>query len=124
MEIIAEIGQAHDGSYGNLLCLVDAICETDVTTVKLQHHIANAESSQQEQFRSISQNRFVTLRLLAKSPTPTEILIEAKHIAEKKGKRFLCTPFSMAAVDDLMQIELNDLKLDQMTCQTYHCFNI
>ena len=112
MEIIAEIGQAHDGSYGNLLCLVDAICETDVTTVKLQHHIANAESSQQEQFRiNFSKQDLSRQDYWQRVQLPTEILIEAKHIAEKKGKRFLCTPFSMAAVDDLMQIGVERFKI-------------
>lgn len=112
MEIIAEIGQAHDGSYGNLLCLVDAICDTDVTTVKLQHHIAEAESSQQEQFRvNFSKQDASRQEYWNRVQLPLEILIEAKDIAEKKGKRFLCTPFSMTAVDDLMQIGVERIKI-------------
>ena len=112
MEIIAEIGQAHDGSYGNLLCLVDAICDADVTTIKLQHHIAEAESSQQEQFRvHFSKQDSSRQEYWNRVQLPIEILSEAKHIAEKKGKRFLCTPFSMAAVDDLMQIGVERIKI-------------
>lgn len=112
MEIIAEIGQAHDGSYGNLLCLVDAICDADVTTVKLQHHIAEAESSKQEQFRvDFSKQDTSRHEYWSRVQLPLEIIIEAKHIAEKKGKRFLCTPFSMAAADDLMQIGVERIKI-------------
>ena len=45
-EIIAEIGQAHDGSLGILHSYIDALTEIDVDTIKFQMHIANTESSE------------------------------------------------------------------------------
>ena len=49
--IIAEIGQAHEGSLGILHSYIDAIASTGVNAVKFQMHIAEAESSEHEPFR-------------------------------------------------------------------------
>ena len=49
--IIVEIGQAHDGSLGNLHSYIDAVSNTGVDAKKFQTHIADAESSPQEPFR-------------------------------------------------------------------------
>ena len=49
--IIAEIGQAHEGSLGILHSYIDALASTGVDAVKFQMHIAEAESSAHEPFR-------------------------------------------------------------------------
>lgn len=49
--LIAEIGQAHDGSLGTAHAYIDAAAESGVDIVKFQTHIAAAESSLQEPFR-------------------------------------------------------------------------
>ena len=49
--VVAEIGQAHDGSLGILHSLVEAISQTGVDAVKFQVHISEAESSPVEPFR-------------------------------------------------------------------------
>ena len=50
--IIAEIGQAHDGSVGILHSYIDALADTGVDAIKFQTHIAEAESSEFETFQS------------------------------------------------------------------------
>ena len=49
--IIAEVGQAHDGSLGIMHSYIDAVKDTGVNAIKFQTHIAEAESSDQEPFR-------------------------------------------------------------------------
>ena len=49
--VIAEIGQAHEGSLGVLHSYIDALAETGVDAIKFQTHIAEAESSIFEPFR-------------------------------------------------------------------------
>ena len=49
--IIAEIGQAHEGSIGMALSYIRALSKTGVDAVKFQVHIAEAESSEFEPFR-------------------------------------------------------------------------
>ena len=48
---IAEIGQAHEGSLGIAHSFIDALASTGVDAIKFQMHIADAESSSQEEFR-------------------------------------------------------------------------
>ena len=60
IECIAEIGQAHDGSLGIAHSYIDALKGSGIDTIKWQIHIADAESSQHEDFRkkfSISRYR-------------------------------------------------------------------
>ena len=49
--IIAEIGQAHEGSVGIAHSYIDALADTGVDAIKWQTHIADAESSLKEPFR-------------------------------------------------------------------------
>ena len=51
VNIIAEIGQAHEGSLGIAISYIDALADTGVDAVKFQVHIAEAESSIYEPFR-------------------------------------------------------------------------
>ena len=51
VNIIAEIGQAHEGSLGIAISYIDALADTGVNAVKFQVHIADAESSIHEPFR-------------------------------------------------------------------------
>ena len=49
--LIAEVGQAHDGSEGLAHSYLDAIAAAGVDSVKFQIHIASEESSEQDIFR-------------------------------------------------------------------------
>ena len=49
--LIAEIGQAHEGSLGILHSYIDVLASTGVDAVKFQMHIAEAESSAFEPIR-------------------------------------------------------------------------
>ena len=51
--IIAEVGQAHDGSLGMAHSYIDAVATTGANAVKFQMHIAKAESSRYEPFRVV-----------------------------------------------------------------------
>ena len=49
--IIAEIGLSHEGSLGTAHSYIDALAKTEVDTIKFQTHVAEAESSENENFR-------------------------------------------------------------------------
>jgi N-acetylneuraminate synthase len=51
IQIIAEIGQAHEGSIGMAHAYIDTVAKTGCTAIKFQRHIAEAESSIHEPFR-------------------------------------------------------------------------
>ena len=50
--LIAEIGQAHEGSLGILHSYIDALADTGVNAVKFQMHIDCFETNPKQHYRS------------------------------------------------------------------------
>ena len=112
MKLIAEIGQAHDGSLGNLLSMVRELCDLRVDIVKLQHHIADAESSEHEEFRRKFSVQDVTRQdYWRRMEIPLQVIREVKDMVEAAGKQFLATPFSLRAVDELEALGVDMYKI-------------
>ena len=111
-ELIAEIGQAHDGSLGLAHSYIDALAGTGVQTVKFQMHIAEAESSAFEPFRvpfsRKDATRFDYWRRM--EFTPDEWAGLKKH-CDEKGLEFLVSPFSVAAVELLEELGVKRYKI-------------
>lgn len=111
-QIIAEIGQAHDGSLGILHSYIDAVSKTGVDTIKFQTHIAVAESSIYEKFRVPfsfeDENRFDYWKRMELT---FEQWLEIKKHCEIVGLSFLSTPFSVAAVDLLEKVKVDWYKI-------------
>ncbi|APU69116.1 N-acetylneuraminate synthase family protein [Christiangramia flava] len=112
MFVIAEVGQAHDGSLGMALAYIDALAEVEVDAVKFQVHIAEAESSIHEPFRvKFSQQdktRFDYWKRMEFSHEQWRVL---KSRCEEKGVEFLASPFSNAAVDLLEELKVKRYKI-------------
>jgi N-acetylneuraminate synthase len=110
--IIAEIGQAHEGSLGLALSYIDALAETGVDAIKFQVHIAEAESSEFEPFRikfsEQDKTRFDYWKRMEFSLDQWKLL---KKRCDKKGVEFLAAPFSNAAVDLLEEIGVKRYKV-------------
>ena len=119
-EIIAEVAQSHDGSFGILNSLIDAISETGVDTIKFQTHIAAAESSEHEPFRVLFSSEDKTRADYWKRMEFTrDQWIEIKKHCENKGLRFLSSPFSCAAVDLLETIGIERYKVGSGEVRNY-----
>ncbi len=110
--LIAEIGQAHEGSLGILHSYIDAVAQTGVDAVKFQMHIAEAESSEYEPFRvkfSLEdQTRFDYWKRMGFS---LEQWKEIKKHCDDIGLEFICSPFSNLAVDWLEEIGVKSYKI-------------
>lgn len=110
--IIAEVGQAHDGSLGILYSYIDAVAQTGADAVKFQMHIAEAESSEFEPFRvqfSLEdKTRFDYWKRMGFS---LEQWKEIKKYCDKVGLDFICSPFSNMAVDWLEEIGVSCYKI-------------
>lgn len=110
INLIAEIGSVHDGSFGNAQKLIEAAAAAGANAVKFQTHIAEAES-------------------LASAPAPSYFSAEprmeyfrrtgfsleqwrklAAHAMEH-GVTFLSSPFSLEAVDLLEQVGVSAYKI-------------
>lgn len=96
--IIAEIGQAHDGSLGMAHSFIDAVAGTGADAVKFQTHIAESESTLDEPFRKKfslqDKTRYDYWKRMEFTP---EQWLELKNHAEELGLIFLSSAFSVEA---------------------------
>ena len=110
--IIAEVGQAHDGSLGILHSYIDAVAETGANAIKFQTHIAEAESSKFEKFRTkfsyLNESRYDYWKRVEFKKT--EWMEISKHCAEK-SLDFISSPFSIAAVELLEEVNIKKFKI-------------
>jgi N,N'-diacetyllegionaminate synthase len=110
--IIAEVGQAHEGSIGNAHAFIDTASKTGVDAIKFQAHFAAEESTRDEKFRvNFSYqdiDRFDYWKRMEISPGH---LKELKEHAESLNMEFICSPFSLYAIDVLEDINVNVWKI-------------
>ena len=110
--IIAEIGQAHDGSLGILHSYIDALSETGIDAVKFQTHIAEAESSEHEPFRTkfsyVDKTRYDYWKRMEFSHEQWEGI---KEHCDEVGLEFMSSPFSNKAVDLLEEVGVKRYKV-------------
>ena len=110
--IIAEIGQAHEGSLGILHSYIDALSTTGVDAIKFQIHIAEAESSQYEPFRiKFSYEDDTRYEYWRRMEFTLEQWKEIKQHCDEVGLEFISSPFSNMAVDWLEEIGTEKYKI-------------
>lgn len=110
--IIAEVGQAHDGSLGQAHAFIDAIARTGASAVKFQTHLADYESSPDEPFRVPfsyeDKTRYDYWRRMEFTP---EQWAGLKSHAEEKGLMFMSSPFSVEAAELLQRLGIEAWKV-------------
>ena len=110
--LIAEIGQAHEGSLGILYSYIDALAQTGVDAVKFQMHIAEAESSEHEPFRvQFSKEDKTRFDYWNRMGFSLEQWKAIKQHCETLGLDFICSPFSNLAVDWLEEMGVTQYKI-------------
>ncbi|HCQ15428.1 MAG TPA: N-acetylneuraminate synthase [Cryomorphaceae bacterium] len=110
--IIAEIGQAHEGSLGIAHSYIDALARTGVDAIKWQTHIAEAESSAKEPFRvKFSYEDDTRIDYWKRMEFTPEQWKGLKEHCEEKGMEFISSRFSNAAVDLLEEIGVKRYKI-------------
>jgi N-acetylneuraminate synthase len=103
--IVAEVAQAHDGSLGMAHAFIDAIASAGADAVKFQTHIAAAESTLGEpwrvEFSAQDKTRYDYWKRMEFTEQQWRGL---KEHAEKRGLRFLSSPFSVEALELLTRV--------------------
>jgi len=103
--IVAEVAQSHDGSLGLAHAFIDAIANAGVDAVKLQTHIAAAESTPAEPWRvKFSPQDATRYDYWRRMEFSEEQWRGLKGHAEDRGLVFLSSPFSGEAVELLERI--------------------
>ena len=118
--IIAEIGQAHDGSLGIAHSFIDALSTTGIDAIKFQVHIADAESSIHEEFRTKfsyqDKTRFDYWKRMEFTENQWAGL---KDHCEQKGVEFMASPFSIRAFDLLERLGVKRYKIGSGEARNY-----
>ena len=110
--LIAEIGQAHDGSLGMAHSFIDLVADLGVDAIKFQTHLAQEESTRDEVFRIPfsyeDESRYDYWSRMEFSKEQWHGLIT--H-AKKRGLAFGTSCFSLAAVDMLQEFNIDFWKV-------------
>lgn len=110
--IIAEVGQAHDGSLGIAHSYIDSLSETGIDAIKFQTHIANAESSIFEPFRvDFSYEDKTRMEYWKRMEFTIEEWQGLKNHCNDLKLEFISSPFSCAAVDLLEKVGVRRYKI-------------
>ena len=98
--IVAEVGQAHDGSLGTAHAFIDAIADAGADAVKFQAHLADAESTVDEPWRiRFSLQDETRLDYWRRMEFTAEQWSGLYAHAHERGLEFIVSPFSVAAVE-------------------------
>ncbi len=103
--IIAEVAQAHDGSLGMAHAFIDAAARAGADAIKFQTHITAAESTPSEPWRvKFSYQDATRYDYWQRMEFTEEQWHGLKGHAEKRGLKFLSSPFSLEAVELLERV--------------------
>lgn len=103
--LIAEVGQAHEGSLGIAHSYIDAVAESGVDAIKFQTHIAGAESTLHDQFRiNFSYEDASRFDYWKRMEFTEQQWIGIKDHCDHVGIIFLSSAFSVEAIELLDRI--------------------
>ena len=110
--IIGEVAQSHDGSLGTAHAFIDAIAKAGADAVKFQTHIASAESTPQEPWRvKFSKQDASRYDYWKRMEFTREQWHGLADHARERGLLFLSSPFSLEAVDLLIELNVPAWKI-------------
>lgn len=117
--IIAEIGINHGGSLQIAFDMVDSAAEAGAEIIKHQTHIASDEMSSDARKVIPSHTKESIYEIIdsCSLSEPEEIALQ-KYV-HKKGLIFISTPFSRAAADRLIRMDIPAFKIGSGECNNY-----
>ena len=110
VEIVAEVGSVHDGSFGNAKQMIRLAANLGVDAVKFQTHIAEAETLRSAPNPSYFRDEG-RLEYFKRTAFSLEQHLELRDCAEECGVEFMSSPFSLEAVDLLEEVGVRSYKV-------------
>ena len=110
LEIIAEVGSIHDGSFGNAIKAIEASSRSGATAVKFQTHIAEAESLETAPSPSYFKDES-RIEYFNRTSFSREQWGRLRECCHTNNVDFVSSPFSIEAVDLLREIGCDTLKI-------------
>ena len=117
--VIAEMGINHEGLLETAFEMVDAAARAGVEILKHQTHIVDDEMCEAAK-KVIPGNADVSIyEIMKRCALSEKEEIALKEYVESKGMIFLSTPFSRAAADRLMKMNVQAFKIGSGECNNY-----
>jgi len=117
--VIAELGINHEGSLEVAIEMVDAAYRAGAEIVKHQTHIVEDEMTGVAK-KVIPGNADISIyEIMERCALNEEDEIKLKEYVEGKGMIFISTPFSRAAADRLIKMNVSAFKIGSGECNNY-----
>jgi len=117
--VIAELGINHEGSLKTAFQMVDAALEAGAEVIKHQTHIVEDEMTAVAKKVIPGNAKESIYAIMARCALNEKDEIELKNYIEKKGMIFISTPFSRAAADRLIKMNVPAFKIGSGECNNY-----
>lgn len=117
--IIAEIGINHNGNLSIAKEMVDSAKKAGVEVVKHQTHIVEDEMSPEAKKVIPGNSDKSIFQIMDECSLNYKDELELKNYVESKGMIFISTPFSRAAVDRLVSMDVPAFKIGSGECNNY-----
>lgn len=117
--VIAEIGINHNGNLDKAIDHADLAIKAGAEIIKHQTHIAYEEMAEEaKKIFPLNANTSIYELISKKSLSEVEEIKLQKYVEQKK-KIFISTPFSFAAVDRLVKMNIPAFKIGSGECNNY-----
>ena len=117
--IITEIGINHGGSLEVAFEMVDAAAEAGAEIIKHQTHIASDEMSSNAKNVIPAHTEESIYEIIDSCSLSESDEIDLQQYVQEKGLIFISTPFSRAAVERLIKMEVPAFKIGSGECNNY-----
>jgi sialic acid synthase SpsE len=117
--VIAELGINHSGSIKIAKEMVDSAVRSGVEVIKHQTHIVEDEMSQIAKNVIPGNSKLSIYQIMEECALNESDEVELKNYVESKGLIFISTPFSRAAVNRLIKMDVPAFKIGSGECNNY-----
>ena len=117
--VIAELGINHGGSLELAFEMVDAAARAGVEIIKHQTHIVEDEMNRLAKKVIPSHTKESIYEIMEKCALNEEEEIQLQNYVKSKGIIFISTPFSRAAVNRLVKMNIPAFKIGSGECNNY-----
>lgn len=117
--VIAELGINHGGSLETAFEMVDAAVEVGVELIKHQTHVVDDEMSGLAKTAIPGHTTESIYEIMEKCSLSESEEIELQRYVQSKGVIFISTPFSRAAADRLIKMDISAFKIGSGECNNY-----
>ena len=111
INIIAEIGTSHEGSFEKAKELVDAACDSGADTIKFQWVYADEILHPKTGFVKLPTGNIPLYERFKQLECPVSFYKDIMDYVHSKGCKFCCSPFGLRSMQELLELKPDYVKI-------------